>query len=353
MTLNQIANFRLLNQQISQRQFNKPEDLVRWMGALQAQDFPMSRWAIGIRLTNSTELTINKAINEAKIIRTHVLRPTWHIVCADDLRWMLALTAPRIRASMKSRHRDLELNNTVLKKTNKLIEKALNGSNHLTRDDLVAVFQNAKIATDDNRAAHILMNAELDGLIGSGITRNKKHTYALLDERIRKSQTISHEEALARLAGRYFSSHGPATLQDFTWWSGLSAKDARDALEMIKSNLTNETVDQKVFWFPEANNIASPSGVYLLPAYDEFVIGYTDRSATLPRRHEGAVLSRNGIFWPVVVVNGRIEGTWKRTVTRDNVRLDVTMFSSKFKTGKRLLNTEIKRFGSFLGKSPL
>lgn len=299
------------------------------MGAMQAQDYAMAKWAIGLRLPGSTERLIETAIDKGEIIRTHLLRPTWHFVSEDDVYWMLELSASKIKTSAKARHKELELTESILTKSNEIIEKALTGNNHLTREELMTHLAVAGIRTNENRSSHIMLNAELDGLVCSGACKNKKHTYALLKERVQKVNNLSKEEALAKLASRYFASHGPATFHDFSWWSGLSAADARQAFETVKPSLVLETIGTQAFWIPDSFNVpnnGSKSSVYLLPAYDEYIISYTDRRAALSPENQKKTISMNGFFKPVIVVNGQITGLWKRTIKKDKVIIEPAFF---------------------------
>ena len=200
----------------------------------------------------STLDTVESAINKGDIIRTHLLRPTLHFVSSDDIYWMLELTAPQIRSSMKSRSKELGLTKAVLNKSNTIIEKSLSDRKYTTREELKKEFEKAKISTKDNRLSHLLLNAELDGLICSGIIKGNKQTYALLSERVPKKNTLTKEESLAKLANIYFSSHSPASLKDFIWWSGLLAKDAKIALDSVKSNFISESFNSETYWLPNS-----------------------------------------------------------------------------------------------------
>src|SRR5438034_1155848 len=244
MTHLNIAHQRLHNQFITQQTFEKAGDVLRWLGAVQAQDYAAAKWALGLRTQNSTDNLIEQAFTDGTILRTHVMRPTWHFVLPADIRWMLALTAPRVLSTIAYYDRTLELDDAVFTQSNAVLAKALQGGKQLTRTELVSVLQQAGIATDNlQRIGHILMHAELDGIICSGARRSKQFTYALLDERAPQAGTLDCEEALAEFARRYFTSHGPATLQDFVWWSGLTVDDARACLEMVTSQLMHEVVD--------------------------------------------------------------------------------------------------------------
>ncbi len=352
MTLLDIANSRLHSQHITKEKFKTAADIVSWMGAMQAQDYDMSKWALGVRLPSSTEEDIEKAIDSGKIIRTHVLRPTWHLVSADSIYWMLELTAPRIKSTMASRDRELELTDTLLKKSNVLLEKALIGNKHLTREELVAKLNQASIPTNDNRASHILLHAELDGIICSGASKDKKQTYALLQERVSQPKQITKEEALGRLAKTYFSSHGFATLQDFVWWSGLSVGDAKKAMEMIKSDFIQVQVEGDVYWVVNsfAESKKNSSSVYLLPAFDEFIISYKNRTAYISIEHQKKAFTSNGIFKPVIVVNGKVTGIWKRTIKTENVLIEMEFFGPHNELTIQAIEEKAGQFGSYLKK---
>ena len=349
MNLKDISNFRLASQQIAGTKFTSPKDLVAWMGAMQAQDYAMSKWAVGVRLPNSTEKAIEAALDKGEVIRTHVLRPTWHLVSVDDLRWMLALTAPQIQAGMKSRHKDLGLTEAILSKSRKILEKSLRDGNHSTRDELILLLNKAGISTDENRASHIFSAAELEGLICSGVTKNGKQTFSLLEERVLPTKLLGRDEALAKLAKRYFTSHGPATLDDFDWWSGLSTGDAKRALDMAKSELSSEAVEGKTYWFVQAN-VEAKESAFLLPAFDEFIISYKDRSATITSENHKRAVSSNGMFYPTVVVNGETVGIWKRAIKKDKAIVELACFTKPRPDSQRLIEAASLRYGEFLGR---
>lgn len=211
-----IPRQRLRNQGIAGATFKKPGDVVEWLAAVQAQDYAGAKWALGLRLQDATDDDVEQAFAEGAILRTHLLRPTWHFVTPADIRWMLALTAPRAHAVNADMSRKLELDNALFKRSNAALARALHGGRQLTRDELRGVLQKAGIATDGGlRLGYLLMRAELDGMVCSGARRGKQFTYALLDERAPHAKTLGREEALAELAQRYFVSRGPATVQDF------------------------------------------------------------------------------------------------------------------------------------------
>ncbi len=352
MTTTEISNFRLFSQKIALTEFTSAKEIVGWMGAMQAQDFAMAKWAIGLRLLDSTNAKIEKALNKGEIIRTHLMRPTWHFVSADDIYWLLDLTSAKIKSATKSRDKELELSETIFTKCNNIIEKILFNGEHLTREELAKVFNSLNINTDNNRLSHILFRAELEGIVCSGQIKGNKQTYALLCDRVPHKKILSRDESLAELAKRYFTSHGPATLQDFVWWSGLSVTEARRGLEFIQSGFISETIGSSKYWFKDSfssfrNNTNS---VYLLPAFDEYLISYKDRSATLSLIHHKKAVSDNGIFRPVIVVDGQVAGLWKRTIKKDKVVIGTTVFIPEDKVFKSLLTKALMSFGHFLDK---
>lgn len=350
MKLNDIANARLISQQISNTKFKSPKEIVGWMGAMQAQDFNMAKWAIGLRLNNAIEKNIDLAIDSGEIIRTHLLRPTWHFVSADDIYWILDLSASRILSSMKGRNKQLELTDKIFKKSFKIIEKVLRDGHYLIRKELVGELNKAKIETNNNRSSHILFTAELEGIICNGKMIGKQTSYALLNERIRKPGTIKKEEALAKLAEKYFKSHYPATASDFAWWSGLSVVDTKSAIEMIKSNFISEKINSEEYWFP--SSFSSPKKFqdtgFLLPAFDEFLISYKDRTAAIILENHGKAFSNNGIFWPTIVINGQVKGTWKREIKKDTLIIEAIFFDKKNRMLKDFLLEASEKIGYFL-----
>lgn len=289
----------------------------------------MSKWALGIRLHDSTVTTINKAIDSGELVRTHLLRPTWHLVSSDDIGWMLKLTAPQIRSAVKYRDKELGLTKPIFRKSNSILELSLRSGIHLTRQELISKFTEAKIDVDNNRASHLLLRAETEGIICSGRLKDNKPTYALLPEWIQKTKKLDRDEALRELAFRYFLSRGPATLEDFNWWSGLSMKDSKLALEFVKSDLVSEVIEDKTYWFsnPSAVPDQFTDEVYLLPAYDEFLLSYKDRTASLPIANHKRAVSSNGIFYPVIVRKGKIIGTWKYSMEKNMGVVQTNLFN--------------------------
>ena len=354
MTNLDIAHQRLHNQLIARHTFEKPGDVVQWLGAVQAQDFAGAKWALGLRMQGATDESIEQAFADGTILRTHVMRPTWHFVAPADIRWMLALTAPRVNAANAYYYRRLELDDAIFTRSNAVLAKALQGGKQLTRPELVSVLRQAGITADDLlRFAHIIMHAELDGIICSGARRGKQFTYALLEERAPQAKTLERNEALAEFARRYFTSHGPATLQDFVWWSGLSVADARAGLAMVTSQLIHEDVDGRTYWFststPPARDLSQT--IYLLPNFDEYTVGYTDRSAVFDAPDATKFDARGNVLNQIIVLNGRVVGTWKRTIKKDTVNITPSFFAPLNEAETRALAASANRYGAFLNSS--
>lgn len=349
--LSVLARLRLSSQQIDHHQFDTPQAVVAYMGAMQAQDYPMSRWAVGCRLPNATDSTVEAAIAAGQIIRTHVLRPTWHLIAAADARWMLALSAPQIRAANRARHRELEITPELISFSFNTFEKALAGGKSLTREALKPLFVRAEVSLDDNRFAHLLMLAELEGLIASGVPENGKHTYALLAERIPTSPLPDRDTSLAMLARTYFRSHGPATLADFGWWSGLPAGDTRRALQMVQPELASLNIDEETYWLSgDLKENSIKNSLYLLPAFDEFIISYKNRKATITTENHAKAVSSNGIFRPMLVADGEVVGLWSRTNKGKKVAVETAPFEPLSAEIAAQLPAAIQQFGAFLQK---
>ncbi len=326
--LNKIARLRLASQRLGAQKFERASEVVRWMGALQAQDAAMVKWALGVRMSSALETDINEAIARGEILRTHVLRPTWHLVSANDIRWMLTLSAPHIKSGLASRHAQLGLTDDVLTRSNSLLEKSLRDGAHMTREELKPLYAKANIATDENRLSHLLVWAELCQLVCSGAEKNGKHSYVLLANRAAPEARLTRDEALEQLALRYFVSRGPATLADFAWWSGLPMADARRALDAVKSQLDSIESDAQTYWLTKGTEAADKS-VLLLPAFDEFIISYQDRNASLFEGHQRRAISDNGIFRPVIVRDGEVIGIWKRSLTKKRVSVIAQLFATQ------------------------
>lgn len=347
-----IPRLRLCHQRIVGPPLEKPEDVVRWMGAVQAQDYAQAVWALGLRTPHAIAADIDRSLAEASILRTHVLRPTWHFVSPEDIRWLLALTAPRIQAGSAHRYRELQLDDAVFGRTNEAIGRALEGGVSLTRAELGQVLEEAGVETrTPQRLVYILMRAELDGVICSGPKRGRQVTYALLDERVPRGRVMGREEAVVELVRRYFGSHGPATERDFVWWSGLTTADARAGLEALRGQIVSEKIDGKTYWLPLDTSLPSKSSpaVHLLPAFDEYTVAYADRRGIL--RPEHSPQGSNVMLGPVIVVEGYVVGVWRRTFNRGSVVIEASPFTGLSDAESRGVAAAAARYGEFLGIS--
>ena len=324
-----IAALRLQNQCIQAPHFEHPEDAVHWMGALQAQDYNHGVWAVGLRTRAVTLAGVERAIAAGKLLRTWPMRGTLHFVAAADARWMLSLSGERTLAAARGRHAQLGLDAAVFVRSQTLISAALQGGNRLTRAQMMGVLEQGGVSTTVQRGIHILGQAALCGLICFGPRDGKQQTFVLLDEFVPDGRTLPREEALAELAGRYFVSHGPATVRDFAWWAGLTLADARAGLAAA-GGLSSITIDSNEYWLAaDALDLASPisAGVHLLPGFDEYFIGYADRSAMIRAEHMAKVSpGANGLFYPMLVVDGQISGVWQRRLKKGSLALSLQPF---------------------------
>ena len=352
MTSMEISNARLISQKIAAPEFKTVKEIVSFMCAIQAQDYSMAKWAIGARLSNVTQKAVESSIDKGEIIRLHVLRPTWHLISADDVYWMLQLSVPKIKSSVKSRHNELGLTESVISKTTDILQKTLSNGLSLTREELANEFHKVKINTEANRLSHILFRAEMDGIVCSGPIKNNKQTYSLLYERVTHKKELSKDESLGELASRYFISRCPATLEDFIWWSNLSVTDARKAIDIVKSDFFSETIDGVKYWFPNSypGYHTKNTSVHLLPAFDEFLISYKDRSSSLSLINNKKTVTDNGIFHPPVVVNGQVAGVWKRTIEKNKVIVETILFQENDKKTRNMIEKRARIFGKFLNK---
>ncbi len=347
-----IARLRLYNQQIVSTRLKKPEEVAAWLGGMQGQDYAGCKWSFGLRLPDATDADIEQAIACRTIIRTWPMRGTLHFVAAADVRWMLDLLAPRNIAGSARRHKQLELDESTFSRCRDIFIKALHGGRQLTRDDLYKLLEDAGISMNSQRGYHILWRSALDGIICFSAQRGRQQTFALLDECAPEAVKLPRGEALAELAKRYFNSRGPATLQDYMWWSGLAAADARAGLEMIKPQLEQKTVGGQVYWLPKDVSVPRyPSDIaHAFPGFDEYLLGYKDRSAALDSAHAAKVCpGGNGMFASTIAVNGRIIGIWKRTLKKKSVVITPAPFASMRQADKELFAGAAGRYANFLG----
>lgn len=347
-----IPRHRLHNQFLSHTDFTDPSQVVNCLGAVQSQDYAGGKWALGLRLKGATDAALDKAFNEGKILRTHILRPTWHFVAPEDIRWILSLSAPRVHAVNGFMYRQQGLERTVIKKSYGVLEKALRGNNHLTRTELGFAFEQAGIKNAEGiRLSYFMMSAELDGIICSGPRSGKQFTYALLEERAPQVKALTQEEALVELTRRYFATRGPATLYDFTWWSGLTMADAKKGIEALKSHFVSEVIDGKTYWFDGSVSpvIEKSPTAHLLPNYDEYFIGFKDRSAIgVVAKHAGIKSDDPSFLAHVIILDGQLVGGWKRTVQKQAVQIQFMLIADLTKAQMSAVDRAASEYGEFL-----
>jgi hypothetical protein len=332
---------------------NTAAEVVARLGAVQAQDYAASKWGIAQRTKGLTDLEVEKEIDDGTIVRTHVLRPTWHFVAAADIGWMLALTAPRVHAANAYWYRWLEVDDAVARRSRGVIAKSLRDGTHLTRAELGAALTRARIQISTPvRLACIVMRAELDGLICSGARRGKQFTYALLEERVTRPAALERAAALSELARRYFTTRGPATVDDFAWWSGLTRADAKRGAEAAATHLVHESIEGRSYWSPAANRPVRISGslAHLLPNFDEYFIGLKDRSAFGARLEtSGAKPKTSALSGHALVVNGQIVGGWRRAVVGQTVVVEPKSLLRLSESERRAIGVAARKLGRFLG----
>lgn len=342
---------RLHNQRLVGSDFETPTQAVQWLGAVQAQVIDGGMWTIGMRMAHGTESEIEQAITDGRILRTHLLRPTWHFVAAQDIRWLLDLTGPRINARDRTRQRQLELDEDVFQKTNAIIRKALAGGVQLTRQQIKMALEAAGIIAAAGRLAHIMMRAEIDGVVCSGARDNKQSTtYALLDERVPDTATLDRDAGLAELVKRYFQSHGPATAHDFARWSGLTVGDANQGIEIVGALLDSETVDGTTYYFvPMDSELEMKSPIAnLLSPYDDFTLGYKDHPMGVDPVTGTPI--KNAVYPCVITIDGGIVGTWTWETKGNGVMMSITPVNAFSSDDRDAIEIAAAKFGDYLAR---
>jgi hypothetical protein len=345
-----VIRERLANQFLTGPPRAGPVDVVRALGAVQAQDYHGAKWAVGMRTRSSTDDDVERALTSGAILRTHVLRPTWHFVLPEDIRWMLELTGPRVTASMGTYNPRLGLTKAVFRRSHATIEKALAAREYLTRQELAAELTRARIDTSEMRLGRLMMQAEVDGVVCSGPRRGKQFTYGLLDARAPSAARLERDDALSRLARTYFTTRGPASAHDFAWWSGLTVGDAKRAIEILGESVTAITVGERTLWMIERSKPApSVEGTaHLLPNYDEYFIGHRDRSAIGRRlRGVGLVTGGDASVSHVVIVHGELVGRWKRVVRKEHTSAEIALTGRVTRAERASIERARERFEAF------
>lgn len=366
MEPDEITRQRLSSQGILRSIPKKSEDAVFSLGAVQAQDYNAALWAIGLRCKEgTTKSEIESSIAEHKIVRNWLMRGTLHFAASEDMRWIMNLLSPRLSRTAALRDSRLRLTENVIKKTKVLLYNALRGGKHLNRKEIYEILKKGCVPTTNNLGYHMLYRAAWDGLICFGLHDGKQPTFALLDDWVPQGKTLSNEEAIAELTLRYFTSHGPATIKDFVWWSGLRVSDATAGIKRVSSKIKTETINGTAYYMSKAMHTPNDSQTMnLLPAFDEYLISYSDRSAMLDHpdtqkalKSGNVFIHSNGIFLPTIVADGKVIGTWKQKRIKNKCILKVSPFV-KLKPAQikgiseaaegygRFMESEVKLIGS-------
>jgi hypothetical protein len=351
MNLRDVAMLRVANQCIAAPVADSPPAVVASLLAMQAQDYSGALWSVGLRLADATRAQVEAEIASRRIVRTWPMRGTLHFVAAPDVRWMLELLTPRVIAASATRQKRLGLDAKVLARCERALVRALSGGRQLVRDEVYAVIERTGITTDSYRGYHVVWRLAQERVLCFGPHAGKQPTFTLLDEWVPACPALSRDEALALLARRYFAGHGPATAHDLAWWSGLTVTDVKAAIESLGDELVKERAGDRVFVSSAAASLAAPNGVavHLLPGFDELLLGYRDRAASLDRAHAERVLpGGNGVFMPTVVSKGRVVGTWKASVRKGRVELTPAPFAARPVTNPRALKAAAERYARFL-----
>jgi hypothetical protein len=344
-----LVHHRFHTQHLAGQPLARPEDVVRLLVGVQSQDYAGAKWSLGQRVAGATDAALDRAFGEGRFLRTHVLRPTWHFVTPDDIRWLLRLTAPRVLAKCAYQYPSLELNRALFRRAHSLFERALRDGRYRTRTELGAILSRGGIAARGQRLAYIVAEAELTGLVCSGPLRGKQHTYALLEERAPRARTLEREEALGELTLRFFTGHAPATARHFAWWAGITLADARAGLALVEGRLTPVEQGGHTWWVgpghgPPRREAATAR---LIPEYDEALLGYSDLFPPDPPRTLRK--ERWKVRWPrPVILGNRRAGVWRRTIARGEALLEADLFTPLDSAGRRALEQAARRFGAFL-----
>jgi hypothetical protein len=342
-----IAQQRLCSHGLAGAPFSGITEVVSWLGAVQSQEYAVAKWSVGQRATGLSDAMLDQALADGTLIRTHVLRPTWHFVNPADIRWMLALTAPRVHAMSSSYYRQYGLDDATFAKSSALLAGVLGGGNQLTRKQIATAMADAGIATDNMTVGFLLLHAELEQVVCSGALRGKQRTYALFDDRVPPAPSMDRDEALAELTRRYFTSHGPAARADYQWWSSLTAADATRGLELAGPDLVQTVVDGQTYWSapapPPGRPDPSPT-VHLLQAYDEYVVAYrgTRRAADVAGLAQGQLP-----FLHALIVDGQFAGSWRRAVTATGMTIEVRLARPFGPAEQAALDAAAGRYGRF------
>ncbi|MBR6306792.1 MAG: AlkZ family DNA glycosylase [Bacteroidales bacterium] len=338
---------RLLSQQLICPQFNDPAEVVAWFGAIQAQDYRGMRWAAAMRTKKPSHKAFEKAFNDGRIIRTHLQRTTWQLVSGEDYHWMLELCRAKaltgLRGWMHSNGIDIQDDEKC--RIQELLADIVAGKSAVLKEDIALALEERGVSMTDQRLSYHLRLAEYDGLLCSGDLHPTKRTLALVLEKIGRKPVLEHDESLALLARKYFRSHGPATLEDYAWWSGLNIGDCRRGMCILGDELSSVRLGGKDYYFHRDARTRGFRGgnVLLIPAFDEYLIGYKSRHVVLHPDHAPKAHNQSGIFYNVVTLDGEIVGNWRP----QDADCGVSVFKEGVQITEEALRKELHRFHSY------
>ena len=341
----------MLNQQLLSPLYERPEDIVAWQGAMQAQDYNYFRWAIGIRQRTPQLVGLQEAFAKAELLRLHLLRCTVQVVSQTDIGWLLPLCKERNLRTLQSWHKSINISfsESHFEEITRAMQELLAGGKSLPKRAIAEELTSLGLLPDDRLLTSLLVRSEIEGLLCSGVMQGREATWALLSERVPTIRSLTPDEALKQLAVKYFRSHSPASLEDFAWWSGLSKTQCRKALTLIANEVEEIKVEEETMYLyhntPDCSDYAGM--VLLLPPYDEYLIGYKSRWVALEKKHTAKAHNNFGIFKPVILHEGRVVGNWKASIDKQGENLTIDFFAPKSKIGKQSLQGAVNQFVEF------
>ena len=351
MNKQQAIQIRMLNQQLLSPLYERPEDIVAWQGAMQAQDYNYFRWAIGIRQRIPQLVRLQEAFAKAELLRLHLLRCTVQVVSHTDIGWLLSLCKERNLRTLQSWHKSINISfsESYFEEITYVLQELLAGGKSLSKRAITEKLTSLGFLLDDRLLTSLLVRMEIEGLLCSGEMQGREATWALLSERVPTIYSLTPDDALKQLALKYFRSHSPASLEDFVWWSGLPKTQCRKALVLIAPEIEEIKVEEEMMYLyhntPDCSDYAGM--VLLLPPYDEYLIGYKSRWVALEKKHTAKAHNNFGVFKPVILHEGRVVGNWKASIDKQAANLTIDFFAEKSKIGKRNLQGAVNQFVEF------
>ena len=351
MNKQKAIQIRMLNQQLLSPLYQKPQDIVAWQGAMQAQDYNYFRWAIGIRQRIPQLAQLQAAFAKAELLRLHLLRCTVQVVSQTDIGWLLPLCKERNLRTLQSWHKSINtsFSESHFQEITQALQELLAGGKSLPKKAIAEQLTSLGLLPDDRLLTSLLVRSEIEGLLCSGQMQGREATWALLSERVPTICSLTPDEALKQLAVKYFRSHSPASLEDFAWWSGLSKTQCKKALTLIANEVEEIKVEEETMYLYH-NTLDCPDyarKVLLLPPYDEYLIGYKSRWVALEKKHTAKAHNNFGIFKPVILHEGRVVGNWKASIDKQGENLTIDFFAEKSKIGKQNLQGAVNQFVQF------